>query len=56
MMYAALSSLSGIPIDQRFAVTGSANPFGNVQVIGGAEPQDGGLLQGGEQPRQRGAR
>ncbi|MFA6317407.1 MAG: Lon-insertion domain-containing protein [Elusimicrobiota bacterium] len=35
-IYAILSSLSGVPIQQRFAVTGSADQFGNVQAIGGA--------------------
>ncbi|MBI4677865.1 MAG: AAA family ATPase [Elusimicrobia bacterium] len=35
-IYAILSSLSGVPIQQRFAVTGSADQFGNVQPIGGA--------------------
>lgn len=30
-----LSSLSGVPIRQRFAVTGSINQLGRVQVVGG---------------------
>ncbi len=34
-MYAILSALSGVPIGQNFAVTGSADQFGNVQAIGG---------------------
>jgi len=34
-LYALLSSLSGIPIRQNFAVTGSVNQFGEVQPIGG---------------------
>jgi lon-related putative ATP-dependent protease len=34
-LYAILSSLSGIPIRQRFAVTGSVNQRGQVQAIGG---------------------
>lgn len=34
-LYALLSSLSGIPIQQRFAVTGSVNQLGQVQAIGG---------------------
>ena len=34
-LYALLSSLSGIPIQQRFAVTGSVNQRGQVQAIGG---------------------
>jgi predicted ATP-dependent protease len=33
--YVILSALSGIPIQQRFAYTGSADQFGNVQAIGG---------------------
>lgn len=32
---AILSSMSGIPIRQNYAVTGSLNQFGEVQVIGG---------------------
>ncbi len=35
-LYALLSSLSGFPIAQRFAVTGSVNQHGDVQPIGGA--------------------
>jgi predicted ATP-dependent protease len=35
-MCALLSSLSGLPIMQRFAVTGSINQRGEVQAIGGA--------------------
>ncbi|OFW58140.1 MAG: hypothetical protein A2133_01615 [Actinobacteria bacterium RBG_16_64_13] len=34
-LYALLSSLSGAPIHQRFAVTGSVNQRGQVQAIGG---------------------
>lgn len=34
-IYGILSSLSQTPIDQGFAVTGSADQFGNVQAIGG---------------------
>ncbi len=33
--YALLSTLSGVPISQAFAVTGSVNQLGEVQVIGG---------------------
>ena len=33
---ALLSALSNVPIQQRFAVTGSVNQHGDVQVIGGA--------------------
>ena len=35
-LYALLSSLSGVPIDQGIAVTGSLNQRGEVQPIGGA--------------------
>jgi len=34
-LYALLSSLSGIPIRQGIAVTGSVNQFGEIQPIGG---------------------
>jgi lon-related putative ATP-dependent protease len=34
-VYALLSSLSGIPIDQGLAVTGSVNQHGEIQPIGG---------------------
>lgn len=34
-LYAMLSALSGVPIQQRFAVTGSVNQHGEVQAIGG---------------------
>ncbi|MFX1562609.1 MAG: Lon protease family protein [Promethearchaeota archaeon] len=34
-LYALLSALSGAPIQQRFAVTGSVNQHGEVQAIGG---------------------
>ena len=34
-LYALLSALSGIPIRQGLAVTGSVNQFGQVQAIGG---------------------
>jgi predicted ATP-dependent protease len=34
-LYALLSSLSGFPIDQGVAVTGSVNQWGEVQPIGG---------------------
>ncbi len=34
-LYAILSSLSGVPIDQAIAVTGSVNQKGNIQAIGG---------------------
>ncbi len=35
-LYALLSALSGVPIRQNLAVTGSVNQWGEVQVIGGA--------------------
>lgn len=35
-IYALLSSLSGVPISQEFAVTGSVNQLGDIQPIGGA--------------------
>ena len=35
-IYALLSALSGAPVDQSFAVTGSVNQRGEVQAIGGA--------------------
>ncbi|NNE21535.1 MAG: AAA family ATPase [Rhizobiales bacterium] len=35
-LYAILSSLSGVPINQGLAVTGSVNQNGEVQAIGGA--------------------
>ena len=35
-LYAILSSLSGFPIDQGIAVTGSVNQKGAIQAIGGA--------------------
>ncbi|MGK2740735.1 Lon protease family protein [Tepidicaulis sp. LMO-SS28] len=34
-LYALLSALSGVPIKQSFAVTGSVNQMGEVQAIGG---------------------
>ena len=36
-LYAILSSLSGLPIEQSIAVTGSVNQRGQVQPIGGAQ-------------------
>ncbi|MDF9409978.1 MAG: Lon protease [Pelotomaculum sp. PtaB.Bin013] len=35
-LYAILSSLSGLPLKQCLAVTGSVNQFGEIQPIGGA--------------------
>ncbi len=34
-LFALLSSLADLPIDQSFAVTGSVNQFGDIQAIGG---------------------
>ena len=34
-LFTLLSALSGCPIDQSFAVTGSVNQFGEIQAIGG---------------------
>lgn len=34
-LYALLSAISGVPIRQWFAVTGSVNQYGEVQAIGG---------------------
>lgn len=34
-LLALMSSLSGLPIDQSFAITGSVNQFGEIQAIGG---------------------
>lgn len=34
-LFALLSALADLPIDQSFAVTGSVNQFGDVQAIGG---------------------
>ena len=34
-LYALLSALSDLPVKQGFAVTGSVNQYGEIQVIGG---------------------
>lgn len=44
-IYALLSSLSGIPIDQRIAVTGSVNQRGEVQPIGGVNEKIEGFYE-----------
>ena len=44
-LYAILSSLSGIPINQAFAVTGSVNQKGEIQPIGGANDKIEGFFQ-----------
>ena len=43
--YAILSSLSGIPIKQSIAVTGSVNQKGNIQPIGGVNEKIEGFYQ-----------
>ncbi len=44
-LYALLSSLSGVPIKQCFAVTGSVNQHGRVQAIGGANEKIEGFFE-----------
>ncbi|MEM7387623.1 MAG: ATP-binding protein, partial [Verrucomicrobiota bacterium] len=44
-LYALLSSLSGVPIKQSLAVTGSVNQFGEVQAIGGANEKIEGFFE-----------
>jgi lon-related putative ATP-dependent protease len=44
-IYALLSSLSGFPLRQDLAVTGSANQFGEVQAIGGVNEKIEGFFQ-----------
>ena len=44
-LYALLSSLSGIPIKQSFAVTGSVNQHGQVQAIGGVNQKIEGYFE-----------
>ncbi len=44
-LYALLSSLSNIPINQAFAVTGSVNQKGNIQPIGGVNDKIEGFFQ-----------
>ena len=44
-LYAILSSLSGIPISQNFAVTGSVNQKGEIQPIGGVNEKIEGFFQ-----------
>ena len=43
--YAILSSLSGIPINQSIAVTGSVNQKGEIQPIGGVNEKIQGFYQ-----------
>ncbi len=44
-LYAILSSLSGIPINQSIAVTGSVNQKGQIQPIGGVNDKIEGFFQ-----------
>lgn len=44
-LYALLSSLSGYPIQQGLAVTGSVNQYGEVQAIGGANEKIEGFFE-----------
>ena len=44
-LYAFLSSLSGVPINQSFAVTGSVNQKGEIQPIGGVNEKIEGFFQ-----------
>lgn len=44
-LYGVLSALSGVPIMQKFAVTGSADQFGNVQAIGGVNEKIEGFFE-----------
>jgi len=44
-LYAMLSALSGIPIKQNFAVTGSVNQMGEVQAIGGVNEKIEGFFE-----------
>ncbi|MCR5186680.1 MAG: AAA family ATPase [Clostridia bacterium] len=44
-LYAILSSLSGVPINQSIAVTGSVNQKGNIQPIGGVNEKIEGFYQ-----------
>lgn len=44
-LYAILSSLSGVPINQSIAVTGSVNQKGDIQPIGGVNDKIEGFFQ-----------
>jgi predicted ATP-dependent protease len=44
-LYALLSSLSGLPINQAVAVTGSVNQYGRVQAVGGVTTKVEGFFQ-----------
>ena len=44
-LYALLSALSGVPINQGLAVTGSVNQLGEVQAIGGVNEKIEGFFE-----------
>ena len=44
-LYALLSALSGVPIKQNFAVTGSVNQKGEIQPIGGVNEKIEGYFE-----------
>jgi predicted ATP-dependent protease len=44
-LYALLSALSGIPLKQSFAVTGSVNQLGKIQAIGGVNEKIEGFFE-----------
>jgi predicted ATP-dependent protease len=44
-LYALLSSLSGLPIKQGIAVTGSVNQYGHVQAVGGVTQKVEGFFE-----------
>ena len=44
-VYAILSSLSGIPLRQDIAVTGSVNQHGEIQPIGGVQSEGRGIFR-----------
>ncbi len=44
-LYALLSVISGVPIQQNFAVTGSVNQLGRVQAIGGVNEKIEGFFE-----------
>jgi len=44
-LYALLSAISGVPISQNFAVTGSVNQKGEVQAIGGVNEKIEGFFE-----------
>jgi predicted ATP-dependent protease len=44
-LYALLSALSGVPIDQGLAVTGSVNQAGEIQAIGGVNEKIEGFFE-----------